>query len=203
MPPRFRPLCSEGGPNICGVDSTFRPGGRVDCIQDVTVCGTARSSKDYNLSFTYFCPGDLPDGGTLNAAGQTCYDTLSDCVAGPNACAANGVSCVFAPFECSTGLASGTPNAYICPLDAPSGSSYSYSTGLLCYEVRCLHRNPREGHLCCALRILGGESVYARRLILGRMPPAGSGELLAGPEWCVSGPKRRRSPHELVRKQRA
>jgi hypothetical protein len=122
---------SEKGPNICGGESTFRLGAPLECVVDSTVCGTARSSVDLSLTFDWFCPGDSPDGASINTAGQACYDTLADCVAGPNACSPAGTSCDFAPFICSTGVAAGTPNGYVCPLDLPVGATYSFSTGAL------------------------------------------------------------------------
>lgn len=120
---------SENGPNICGAEATYRLGAPLDCVVDSTVCGTARSATDLDLTFDWFCPGDSPDGASVNTAGQACYDTRADCVAAPNACSPAGISCDFAPFVCSTGVAAGTPNGYVCPLDTPVGAVYSFSTG--------------------------------------------------------------------------
>ena len=85
------------------------------------------------LPVTYTCNATYPPGSLPNGAGQLCYDTLANCVGGPNACN-DSSPCLPSPSICGTGVVGPTPSSYFCPLDMPPNSQPN-GGGQLCYNL--------------------------------------------------------------------
>ena len=89
-------------------------------------------------------------------------------------------SCEFTAIECSGGQASGTPNAYTCPYDTPSGAIVSFVTGMLCYDTV---RLPAPPHSECPCLI--SDAFVCER------PPGDSGTCHQSRANALSGVERR------------
>jgi hypothetical protein len=94
------------GPNACTADAG-------DCVKDAKAtkaCSTGIAAGN-SLGNNIACMKDFPTGAAVNAAGKWCYDTLSNCLNGTNACNSRA-PCVNTPAAvCST---AGSANTYYC-----------------------------------------------------------------------------------------
>ena len=125
----------------------------VSCHQDVVTCGSGQSNA--NPAYNWFCSKDYPTGSGVNAAGQLCYDSATDCVNGPNSCNAN-TPCQLDMATCATGAVSGTPKQYFCPLSMPAGAlpqgggKLCYTNATACYNAPNSCVNGSTGNFACA-----------------------------------------------------
>ena len=94
--------CEASNNNPCGYPSPF------SCSQDSMTCATGLAGP---LPVTYTCNATYPPGSLPNGAGQLCYDTLANCVGGPNACN-DSSPCLPSPSICGTGVVGPTPSSY-------------------------------------------------------------------------------------------
>ena len=117
------------GPNPCGINSP--------CALDYTVCSTGEAGPN---PYNWFCELDTPIGQQSNNAalpsgsGLLCWDSTTDCLDGPNACAATS-DCATNKI-CSTGeaAANAVGNNYICLKDVPTGAAAN-AAGKWCYDT--------------------------------------------------------------------
>ena len=122
------------GPNPCGLSSP--------CALDLVVCSTGAAGPTAN---NWYCEADTPVGIQTGhpalpaASGMLCWDSVTDCVDGPNACTAAAGDCVSNNATtriCSTGLAGENPvgNMVACLQDVPRGA-VANAAGKWCYDT--------------------------------------------------------------------
>ena len=116
-----------GGPNAC----TEAAGDCVSNNASVKMCSTGMAAGN-SLGNNVACLKDVPTGGVVNAAGKWCYNTMSNCLNGTNACNASA-QCLATPATvCAT---AGSANSFFCPYDYPVDVSKGLSTlGNICYK---------------------------------------------------------------------
>ena len=115
------------GPNACSESAP--------CQYDVTTCSSGVAGDLRNVPgaplYGFFCKSDVPNGAVPTAAGGLCYDTIDNCIQGPNSCD-GGAPCSASATICSTGPAAFSGNVMFCATDAPHGS-IANGAGALCY----------------------------------------------------------------------
>jgi hypothetical protein len=96
------------GPNLCTA-----------CEVDYTTCASGAAGGALgDAPPVWFCPLVVPLGGVPNAAGEYCYDTITNCFNGINGCSPDGLSCHLDYTTCATGAAAAaTNNNFFCPSD--------------------------------------------------------------------------------------
>jgi len=125
-------------PNSCGGATAMNLTSASSCKSAPWFCASGQAG---NAGYTWLCAADLPQGALNNAAGLHCYDTLANCLAGPNSCTAlMGNSCTFDTATCSTGMAATAGNAFVCEAQVPVNASLSIESSAMCYtdQLACL-----------------------------------------------------------------
>ena len=128
------------GPNACGPDTP--------CAPDPATCSTGPAGP---APTNWYCALDTPVGAASGVAalpsgsGVLCWDSVADCLQGPNACAAAAAGCVRSNATarlCSTGLAASNPvgSKVACLMDFPAGAAAN-AAGKWCYDTpgNCLN----------------------------------------------------------------
>ena len=105
-----------GGPNACGGDIT--------CVMDPSVCSTGMAGPSSNK---YFCPKDLPPSSLPNGGGQLCYNSVGDCLNGPNYCT-DSATCVTNAATCGTGMVGPMKLNTFCQFDQPNTQAATPAT---------------------------------------------------------------------------
>jgi hypothetical protein len=128
------------GPNACNFNEP--------CGLDFTTCSTGPAGPTPN---NWYCAHDTPVGFQTKVpalpagSGMLCWDSVADCVAGPNACTEKSGDCVNTNATvrmCSTGLAAGNSlgNNVACLKDILTGGMTN-AAGKWCYNTlgNCLN----------------------------------------------------------------
>ena len=128
------PKSCFNGPNACGVD--------IPCALDYPTCSTGPAGTTPK---NFYCEPDTPKGLQSNTpalsagSGMLCWDSVADCVGGPNGCTAAGKDCVLSNLTqiiCMSGQAAANDagNNYACLKDIPTGGSVN-AAGKWCYDT--------------------------------------------------------------------
>ena len=123
------------GPNACGPNTP--------CMLDFATCSTGPAGPTPN---NWYCTPDTPVGTQTgnpalpSGSGMLCWDSVADCVGGPNACTAAGGDCVNSNLSvrvCSTGIQVAAGNSLgsnvACLKDIPTGA-VANAAGKWCYN---------------------------------------------------------------------
>lgn len=108
------------GPNPCSLNEP--------CVEDRTACSTGPAA----LRGNFVCQGSTPAGATYSRTGRLVYDTIPNCLKGPNACMVSA-DCV-SGVGYFTGPAKNLKNGFVCSVDLPSGA-YLNKPGGYCYDT--------------------------------------------------------------------
>ena len=122
------------GPNACGADTP--------CLVDKPSCSTGPAGPSPN---NYVCEEDIPIGqethlhALSSGSGVLCWETVADCVGGPNGCTTAGKDCLMTNVTqtiCSSGQAAANNfgNNVVCLKDIPTGG-IANAAGKWCYDT--------------------------------------------------------------------
>jgi len=128
------------GPNPCNLSTP--------CAIDFPTCSTGPAGPTPS---NYYCSLDTPVGiqtqvpALASGSGMLCWDSITDCIAGPNACTKEAGDCVnnnISIKSCSSGAAAGNflGNNIACLKDIPTGAVVN-APGKWCYNTmqNCLY----------------------------------------------------------------
>ena len=123
--------------NSCGGATALGLASAIPCTSAAWFCASGQAG---NAAYSWLCTDDLPTGALNNAAGLHCFDTQSNCLAGPNSCTAGAMPCTFDAATCSTGMAATASNAFVCEAQVPLNAALSTESGAICYadQMFCL-----------------------------------------------------------------
>ena len=87
------------------------------CVSDTASCSTGIAGDTGTV--TWICPLDQPASAVANGGGAFCYDSLADCLSGPDACTA-AQPCELDTATCATGQAAANSTRHWCAVHTVS-----------------------------------------------------------------------------------
>jgi hypothetical protein len=95
--------------------SQFSHCSSANCTSDTASCSTGIAGDTGNV--TWICPLDQPPSAVANGGGAFCYDSLADCLSGPDACTA-AQPCALDTATCATGQSAASSTRNWCAVRA-------------------------------------------------------------------------------------